>query len=306
MKFVTSWAFRIWANSTYAKSPVPFGEGWPGSACAEGHTEDFWLWGGPGWTHPANGSTFSDCPRHMQGHRHSGEDYRTFGNPGEIKQLPKVRSEKSEEDDSGRSWLSAALAVSGSWKMCLLQPKVRMPCFLLLLLLIKPGTFAKMSVFSWMYWWCRKRVGKAGKLLAAGHACPPPAPTLSELREREPGSSLRHRVCLGSSATPRPSQISPCPCLKHKHACLHLCSESETETHQINQGVELPTPLVSPVAAAVQLIAHTRALGAPLEQLHLSSNLANPSRALHCAALDLGRLRPAGFVIKFLQLCDTA
>lgn len=150
MKFETSWAFLL---SIYAKYPVLFGEGWPGSTCAEGHTEDFWLQGGPGWTDPARCmSTFSDCPRHRQGHRHSGEDNHTFGTPGEIQQLPEVHSEKSEEDDSGRSWLSAALAVSGSWKMCLLQLKVKMPYFLPLLLLIKPGTFAKTAVFSWIYW----------------------------------------------------------------------------------------------------------------------------------------------------------
>lgn len=49
---------------------------------------------------------------------------------------------------------------------------------------------------------------------------PSSAPNLSELRERELGSTQRHLVRLGSasSSSPQPSQISSCPCLKHKHA----------------------------------------------------------------------------------------
>ena len=46
----------------------------------------------------------------------------------------------------GEAGYPLALPVPDSWKMCLLQPMVRVSGLLPLLVLIKPGTFAKMAV----------------------------------------------------------------------------------------------------------------------------------------------------------------
>lgn len=56
--------------------------------------------------------------------------------------------------------------------------------------------------------------------------------------------------------------------------------ESGTENRQIKKSTEIPTLLGRPGTVATSLIACAQRLGVPREQLHLCSNLANPSRAL--------------------------